>query len=318
MNHVGICWISAYGDTATANEVALFKTINGLAFWPVPLFMMITGFLLLSKQPMDYNKAFCYFKRIAILLCLFGTLFASMELFFKTKSLTLDLFVNSFVDMIQGNTWNHLWYLYMLLGIYLILPIFSWKNTPPHSRQLLILLLIIFFFTSILPCVKQNIGIVFPLSSVYVGYLLLGYFLSIEKVKDWCSYYLKDECCILVILFLFVLVVIEYAFDIRFRFSGYTSPFTVMQVTLMFIMAMRRRKMIDKICCNPFVKNFNRCSLGIYIIHMVWINLIIKMLHINIMGLNILMILMTSLAIVILSWMSVNVLIRLPILKKYI
>lgn len=45
MNHVGVCWISAYGDTANANEVVLFKTINGLAFWPVPLFMMITGFL---------------------------------------------------------------------------------------------------------------------------------------------------------------------------------------------------------------------------------------------------------------------------------
>ena len=131
MNHVGVCWISAYGDTANANGLVLFKTINGLAFWPVPCFMMITGFLLLSRQPIDYNKAFCYFKRIAILLALFGTLFASMELFFKTKSLTLDLFVNSFVDMIQGKTWNHLWYLYMLLGIYLILPIFSWKNTCP-------------------------------------------------------------------------------------------------------------------------------------------------------------------------------------------
>ena len=318
MNHVGVCWISAYGDTANANGLVLFKTINGLAFWPVPCFMMITGFLLLSRQPIDYNKAFCYFKRIAILLALFGTLFASMELFFKTKSLTLDLFVNSFVDMIQGKTWNHLWYLYMLLGIYLILPIFSWKNTPPHSKQLLILLLIIFFFTSILPCVKQDIGIVFPLSSVYVGYLLLGYFLSIEEVNDWCSCYLKDEYCVFIILFLFALVVIEYVFDIQFRFSGYTSPFTVMQVTLMFVMAMRQRKMIDKICCNPLVKNFNRCSLGIYIIHMVWINLIIKVLHVNIMGLNILMILMASLAIVILSWMSVNVLIRVPILKKYL
>lgn len=318
MNHVGVCWISAYGDTANANGLVLFKTINGLAFWPVPCFMMITGFLLLSRQPIDYNKAFCYFKRIAILLALFGTLFASMELFFKTKSLTLDLFVNSFVDMIQGKTWNHLWYLYMLLGIYLILPIFSWKNTPPHSKQLLILLLIIFFFTSILPCVKQDIGIVFPLSSVYVGYLLLGYFLSIEEVKDWCSCYLKDEYCVFIILFLFALVVIEYVFDIQFRFSGYTLPFTVMQVTLMFVMAMRQRKMIDKICCNPLVKNFNRCSLGIYIIHMVWINLIIKVLHVNIMGLNILMILMASLAIVILSWMSVNVLIRVPILKKYL
>lgn len=228
------------------------------------------------------------------------------------------MFVNSFVDMIQGKTWNHLWYLYMLLGIYLILPIFSWKNTSPHPKQLLILLLIIFFFTSILPCVKQDIGIVFPLSSVYVGYLLLGYFLSIEEVKDWCSCYLKDEYCVFIILFLFALVVIEYVFDIQFRFSGYTSPFTVMQVTLMFIMAMRQRKLIDKICCNPLVKNFNRCSLGIYIIHMVWINLIIKVLHVNIMGLNILMILMVSLAIVILSWMSVNVLIRVPILKKYL
>ena len=36
MNHVGVCWISAYGDTANANGLVLFKTINGLAFWPVP------------------------------------------------------------------------------------------------------------------------------------------------------------------------------------------------------------------------------------------------------------------------------------------
>lgn len=58
MNHVGVCWISAYGDTANANGLVLFKTINGLAFWPVPCFMMITGFLLLSRQPIDYNKHF--------------------------------------------------------------------------------------------------------------------------------------------------------------------------------------------------------------------------------------------------------------------
>lgn len=205
-----------------------------------------------------------------------------------------------------------------VVRIYLILPIFSWKNTSPHPKQLLILLLIIFFFTSILPCVKQDIGIVFPLFISLCWLFTTWLFLSIEEVKDWCSCYLKDEYCVFIILFLFALVVIEYVFDIQFRFSGYTSPFTVMQVTLMFIMAMRQRKLIDKICCNPLVKNFNRCSLGIYIIHMVWINLIIKVLHVNIMGLNILMILMVSLAIVILSWMSVNVLIRVPILKKYL
>lgn len=31
MNHVGVCWISAYGDTANANGLVLFKSFLACA-----------------------------------------------------------------------------------------------------------------------------------------------------------------------------------------------------------------------------------------------------------------------------------------------
>lgn len=92
--------------------------------------------------------------------------------------------------MLIGNTWEHLWYLYMLLGIYLILPIL---HTYVHVlsypcmknvNQMLIFALLTFFFTSLLPSMKWSLGINFPLSSVYVGYLLISYLLSTESIKN--------------------------------------------------------------------------------------------------------------------------------------
>ena len=56
MNHVGVCWISAYGDTANANGLVLFKTINGLAFWPRSLFMIYLIFPISSWKNFPHSK----------------------------------------------------------------------------------------------------------------------------------------------------------------------------------------------------------------------------------------------------------------------
>ena len=56
MNHVGVCWISAYGDTANANGLVLFKTIKGLAFWPVSLFMIYLIFPISSWKNFPHSK----------------------------------------------------------------------------------------------------------------------------------------------------------------------------------------------------------------------------------------------------------------------
>lgn len=319
MNHLGICWISAYGDKATTSEAALFRTINGFAYWPVPIFMMVTGFLLLSKPDMDYKKVFKYFKRIAILVIVFGTLFSMMEIFFESRTISIGLFFNSVINMIEGKSWTHLWYLYMLLGIYLVLPLLSryYKNSPPNTKTPTLMILI-FLFTVLLPFLKVNIGIDFPISSVYVGYLLMGHYLMTENVRKWSAVYLNSVICLLGIFLLFVLVAISFYLDMPVRFSGYTSPFTVVQAALIFILVMRQKTIANRFCNNIIAKNFNRCSLGIYIIHMVWINLFIKALHINIMSWNPIFIITSLFVIVGLSWLTVNVMIKIPVLKNYL
>lgn len=89
--HIGICWISAFGKTASALQNFQFSVIQHCMFWAVPVFMMITGSLMMQKKDISYCKSFKYFKRMAILLVLFGTIFSWMELYFGTHTISPKL-----------------------------------------------------------------------------------------------------------------------------------------------------------------------------------------------------------------------------------
>lgn len=89
--HIGICWISSFGKTASPLQNFQFSTIQHCMFWAVPVFMMITGSLMMQKKEITYHTAFKYFKRIAVLLILFGTIFSWMELYFKNHEISSTL-----------------------------------------------------------------------------------------------------------------------------------------------------------------------------------------------------------------------------------
>ncbi len=131
--HVGICWISAFNDSATPMQSFTFSAVQHSMNWAVPVFMMITGALMMSKESITYKQAMKYFVRMALLLVMFGTVFAWMELVFTTHRFSIAMIGHGLVNMFAGETWKHLWYLYMLLGIYLILPALNkLKQLPPR------------------------------------------------------------------------------------------------------------------------------------------------------------------------------------------
>lgn len=102
------------------------------------------------------------------------------------------------------------------------------------------------------------------------------------------------------------------------KMSPYTSPIIIVQSTCIFIIAMKMQPHISKFVNNNIVKRLNRCSLGIYIIHMVWVNLALKVLHINIMTYNYAMIIVAIIVVFLLSWLTTEVMLRIPIIKKYL
>lgn len=319
--HIGICWISAFGKTASALQNFQFSVIQHCMFWAVPVFMMITGSLMMQKKDISYCKSFKYFKRMAILLVLFGTIFSWMELYFGTHTISPKLIGGGIVNMLKGDTWKHLWYLYMLLGIYLVLPVLNGMNKMP-MKELGLLTTFVLLFNSILPTFRLKCGIDFPIASIYVGYFFAGYI--VLKYKD--SRFLNGKTLLMVaiLLFTFILLVVDRYFSVVggkklvVDFSSYTSVFTVLQSIVLFWLITKKTGYFDKFCSMWLIRRFNRCSLGIYIIHMLWINVIIKVLHINIMPYGILGIIPMGVMIFFLAWITTEFMIRLPILKKYL
>ena len=96
--------------------------VNNLR-WCVPVFLMISGYLLLDpEKKIGLIKIKQYIIRIVIVLGIFGTGFAFIELISKKHSVCFTFIFRAFVNMLMGNTWNHLWYLYALIALYLFLP----------------------------------------------------------------------------------------------------------------------------------------------------------------------------------------------------
>lgn len=319
--HVGVCWISAFGNRASCFQRFEFATVQHSMFWAVPVFMMITGSLMMQKPKISYQKAFGYFKRMAVLLVLFGTVFAWMELFFKFHTVNAEIIGGGILNMLTGCTWKHLWYLYMLLGIYLVLPILNSLNNW-HFIELLFLVVCIFVFNSLLPTFGLSCGIDFPIASIYIGYFLVGYL--IIKLNDRDMFFLRPIITVPILFFTFIIFIYDrYAFyvfkkSLEFDCSSYSSLFTVVQSVILFWLFTRKKGCFDKFCKMWLIRRFNRCSLGIYIIHMLWINIIIKVLHVDIMPYGLFGIIPMGIIVFLLAWVTTECMIKVPILKRYL
>lgn len=187
------------------------------------------------------------------------------------------------------------------------------------------LVVIIFIFTSLLPTFSIKLGIDFPIASIYVGYFILGYFISLPKTIKWIDSHLRYcriDIILLITTFLIMifgmLMKIYKGLDIKVIFSSYNSIFTVLQSGIIFYLCMRKEGRFDRFCNSLIIRRFNRCSLGIYITHMVWINFIIKVLHLNIMTYGLIGIITIGLSVFLLAWITTELLIKLPVLREFL
>lgn len=161
--------------------------INAATRCSVPIFVIISGYLLLHK---DENTWLFYKKRIPKLLYPFAfwTLIYLVYYFYRYtnfESLSSEKIGSIILDKILHGANAHLWYLYMIIGLYLAIPFLRKIMLQSTNREIEIFL----FFWMLSMCFTSK-----PLYSVmpkfdltffsgYVGYLVLGYYLSIQDFK---------------------------------------------------------------------------------------------------------------------------------------
>lgn len=155
--------------------------INPLSRTGVPLFFMISGYLLLSRSSTeDLSKFYRHnLPKLLIPLTAWNLIYYGLELKRTQAFFHLQDFLGL---MFKQGVRYHMWFIYVLLGIYLLCPFL--KRIVDHCtpRQLFVLLGIIVFPTTIRPLLNQflpvHLYLFDPLLEGYIGYVLLGYLLG--------------------------------------------------------------------------------------------------------------------------------------------
>ena len=152
----------------------------------VPLFIMLSGALLLAPKK-ETESIRDFFKkrwvRVGLPFVFWAAVYFLWEIFVNHQAVT----VNFFIDGLLTGPYFHFWYIYMLLGLYLLTPVL--RVVIAHARREVLKLFLAVWFagTAILPVVAlltpyhldPNVLTV-PL---YVGIYVLGIYLLEVQVK---------------------------------------------------------------------------------------------------------------------------------------
>lgn len=291
------------GTAPNIGEIKLWGAIYGAVLRPcVPLFVMITGALLL---PVRGNASTFYKKRIprvfypfliwSVLYNLFPWITGLLGL---NPQVILDFFPYAGEDVMRQSfsvaieyilmiPFNfsilavHMWYIYLLIGLYLYLPVFSaWVEKASERAKLMFLLA--WGVTLLLPyyyqfvsnylwgtCSWNSFGMLYAFAG-FNGYLLLGHYL---KNLEWS---LRKTLVIGIPMFIVGYAVTFIGFrhmtalpqcsdEMLELFFTYCSMNVVMMTIPVFMLAKKVKVSSEKM--RKALANLTVCGFGIYMIH---------------------------------------------------
>ena len=251
-----------------------------LVRWCVPVFVMISGALLLDPYKQESLSKF-YSKRLSKILI--PILFWSIFFSFWT-------FLQGFVDgepptyfkllgnLLRGLPYGHLWFLYMILGLYLFVPFLRiiFKDLKKKERNFLIIAAFTMASINFIYMSFNGVGgsaLFINWFLLYVPFFLVGYFIrkdsSNNKIILWITFALSS----LLTLIGYYFVSTQDASITDAYFHGYLS----VTVVPMSISAMYLLKSWNTPIFNEHVnKKFSSLSFGIYLIHPIFVEILNK------------------------------------------
>lgn len=92
--------------------------------WCVPVFFMMSGALMLDpEREMGWDKTLRHVWRLGFVLLTFGFGFCLIESYLDYGSFSLSMLWKSLINLLTQKSWDHLWFVYQLLGFYLVTPL---------------------------------------------------------------------------------------------------------------------------------------------------------------------------------------------------
>ncbi len=312
----------------SSSQFIIHSSYNTLAFSGVALFFMISGALILNPSR-RYNIRSMLFKALHIYIIYF--IWKFLYMLYDAVSLghmDASFIKNTLINLISKNGYYHLWFLPAMAVIYLFVPVI--KKSLENDKQVCHYFIVLFFFLAVaLPTIFHfefkfkytfldfyNLND-FSLFAGYLGFFVLGHYLN--RYADSMNGVVR------IIIYVLGLIMIPASGLIDSYLShgipgsmAMNTPFSLPSfvITLalfLFIMDNYGNRKNNKVLCG-----ISNITLGIYLIHPVFVDQFSRM-EISLKSfISILSIPLIALLVAVASGLAAYILSKIPLVRKLV
>ena len=90
-----------------------------------------------------------------LVLISFGTFYSFLEIFFEVRTINFSIILKSVLNTIQGKTWDHMWYIYMLIGLYIVTPALRIVINNSNLNNIFEMIVVLVIGTTLIPTINN-------------------------------------------------------------------------------------------------------------------------------------------------------------------
>ena len=266
----------------------IFKTYLMASNWAVPVFCMISGSLFLARDIDVKTMITKYIFRIAIV-------FVGWSLFYTLVFELKNGWLTAAGSFVRG--YSHMWFLYMIAGLYLVTPIL---RLVAKDQKLLKYFIILGFITSILiPEVLELVGIISPRANAYMSkaysyvetnvvsgyvvYYMLGYYLDnleINKRRIMRVAFIGAICFIGPVI-VFMLCASLFGVGLPFLFGNFSAGDFIRSTTIFLLAKYLAHGKDGETKELPILHFISRHTFTLYLVHQFVITMLNRLFGLN-------------------------------------
>ncbi len=261
-------------NTLLHSEIATLMFYKNVLWCVVPLFVMISGALFLNpSKETSYKAMGKYVRRIFLALVVFGLPMCFMELLYGGEKVSAVLIFDTLTNWVTGHSWGHMWYLYMLLGLYLVTPIIKPFVVEASDTELKISLGLLFVLSVLFPLIERmgvDLEGYMIITTPYIFIYVLGYYLCWRASAQWT----RNKWLLAAIIVACVVVLFERIHHNMMLYGSVDLVIIIQAIAifLLFKSINKRSKVADIL--TPY-------CFGVYLLQAVFANVAYKVLAID-------------------------------------
>ncbi|PVX23993.1 MAG: hypothetical protein CW691_08930 [Candidatus Bathyarchaeum sp.] len=245
----------------------------------VPLFIMLSGALLL--QPSKLNEPIRFFlrkrfNRIGFALIFWSFVYLIWAFFVSGTPVTVDNFTQGVLFSFFSGSYYHFWFLYLLIGLYLLTPILRAVVLCDSQKILKYLITLWFIGVSVVPLIQLISGYSFNdtlfVMGGTIGYFVLGIYLQKIKLRSSIVYGLFFSSFFFTIISTWLMRFHFYSIGQDYFFFDYLSVNVIVSSVTMFMFLSKFPAEWPK-RTNPLIRRviniISKNTLPIYLFHLI-------------------------------------------------